>query len=169
MTNQTNVANNNTDNTNNANTNTNFGASAGAGCGANNAQFANTQNMGGFGNMGYGMGAGCGMGGFGGAGGAGFGACGAFNPYFASIPQPQNPYMSQANAAQGGILATLTTQKGEILKGAAIGAVAAFILTNPTTQNAIFKGIAKLSSLLEMGVEELKERYEDAKAEVNEI
>ena len=47
--------------------------------------------------------------------------------------------------------------------------MAAFILTNPTTQNAIFKGIAKLSSLLEMGVEELKERYEDAKAEVNEI
>ena len=160
MTNQTNVANNNTDNTNNA--------SAGANFGANNAQFANAQNMGGFGNMGYGMGAGYGAGGFGGAGGAGFGGYGAFNPYFASMPQPQNPYMSQANAAQGGILATLTTQKGEILKGAAIGAVAAFILTNPTTQNAIFKGIAKLSSLLEMGVEELKERYEDAKAEVNE-
>lgn len=167
-----NTTNNTENDTNNMNANANFSA----GFGANNANFANAQNnmnnMGGF--AGYGMGAG-GYANFAGNranmgfGGAQYGANGMFNPYFASLPQPQNPYMNQTNTAQGGILATLTAQKGEILKGAAIGAIATFILTNPTTQNAIFKGIAKLSSLLEMGVEELKERYEDAKAEVNEV
>ena len=55
----------------------------------------------------------------------------------------------------------------DFLKGALIGAVATFILTNEDAQKAIFKGFAKLSSLFEMGIEELKERYEDAKAEVD--
>lgn len=54
----------------------------------------------------------------------------------------------------------------DFLKGAFIGAVATFILTNKDAQKAIFKGFAKISSLFEMGIEELKERYEDAKAEV---
>ncbi|RDU54599.1 hypothetical protein CQA49_04655 [Helicobacter sp. MIT 00-7814] len=55
----------------------------------------------------------------------------------------------------------------DFIKGALIGAVATFILTNEDAQRAIFKGFAKLSSLFEMGIEELKERYEDAKAEVD--
>ncbi|MGX3012102.1 YtxH domain-containing protein [Helicobacter sp. 23-1044] len=55
----------------------------------------------------------------------------------------------------------------DFLKGAFIGAVATFILTNKDAQKAIFKGFAKISSLFEMGIEEIKERYEDAKAEVD--
>ncbi|HIV49568.1 YtxH domain-containing protein [uncultured Helicobacter sp.] len=55
----------------------------------------------------------------------------------------------------------------DFFKGAIIGAVATFILTNEDAQKAIFKGFAKLSSLFEVGIEELKERYEDAKAEVD--
>lgn len=55
----------------------------------------------------------------------------------------------------------------DFLKGAFIGAVATFILTNKDAQSAIFKGFAKISNLFEMGIEELKERYEDAKAEVD--
>ncbi len=164
--NTTNNAGDNTNNMNTMNANTNFSA----GFGANNANFANMNSMGNF--AGYGMGAGGYANFAGNQANMGFGALnanGMFNPYFANLPQPQNPYINQTTTAQGGILATLTAQKSEILKGAAIGAIATFILTNPTTQNAIFKGIAKLSSLLEMGVEELKERYEDAKAEVNEV
>ena len=57
--------------------------------------------------------------------------------------------------------------QNDFLKGAFIGAVATFILTNKDAQKAIFKGFAKISSLFEMGIEELKERYEDAKAEVD--
>lgn len=55
----------------------------------------------------------------------------------------------------------------DFLKGAFIGVVATFILTNKDAQSAIFKGFAKISNLFEMGIEELKERYEDAKAEVD--
>lgn len=59
-----------------------------------------------------------------------------------------------------------TTQRDFIL-GAVIGAAASFILTNENAQKAILKGFAKVTSLFEMGIEEIKERYEDAKAEVN--
>lgn len=52
------------------------------------------------------------------------------------------------------------------LKGVLIGAGVAYLLSNEKTQNALFKGIAKAGALLQTGVEELKERYEDAKAEV---
>ena len=55
----------------------------------------------------------------------------------------------------------------DFIKGAFIGVVATFILTNKDAQSAIFKGFAKISNLFEMGIEELKERYEDAKAEVD--
>lgn len=57
--------------------------------------------------------------------------------------------------------------KKDFVVGAVIGLAATFILTNENAQKAVLKGFAKLSSLFEMGVEELKERYEDAKAEVN--
>lgn len=55
----------------------------------------------------------------------------------------------------------------DFIVGALIGAAASFILTNENAQKALLKGFAKISSLFEMGIEELKERYEDAKAEVN--
>ncbi|MBR2164800.1 MAG: YtxH domain-containing protein [Campylobacter sp.] len=57
---------------------------------------------------------------------------------------------------------------GDFLKGALIGAAATYILTNESAQRAIFKGFAKISTLFECGLEELKERYEDAKAEASE-
>ncbi len=106
------------------------------------------------------------------------------NPYIAKqkLQTMQNPYIAQnapANNADASnadnpkntsklaaFFGTSTTQK-DMLKGVLVGAVATFILTNEDAQKAIFKSFAKLSSLLEVGVEELKERYEDAKAEVN--
>lgn len=109
-----------------------------------------------------------------------------------SQPNPNNPYIYQNvsnnaqygipnqqnttnnNANQGffsqnfnGLLGSDNAQK-DFLKGALIGALATFILTNENAQRVIFKGFAKVSSLLESGIEELKERYEDAKAEVGD-
>lgn len=92
-------------------------------------------------------------------------------------PNPNNPYIqnnstnTQQNADKqnNGILNVFgdqNTQK-DFIKGVLIGAVATFILTNENAQRAIFKGFAKVSGLFEAGIEELKERYEDAKAEVN--
>ena len=91
-------------------------------------------------------------------------------------PNPNNPYIqnnpqdSKDSNANGGIFngvfGSQNTQK-DFVKGVLIGAVATFILTNENAQRAIFKGFAKVSGLFEAGIEELKERYEDAKAEVN--
>ena len=92
-------------------------------------------------------------------------------------PNPNNPYIqnnstnTQQNADKqnNGILNVFGDQntQNDFIKGALIGAVATFILTNENAQRAIFKGFAKVSGLCEAGIEELKERYEDAKAEVN--
>lgn len=84
-----------------------------------------------------------------------------------------NTQSSNSTNTANGIANTLNSffnsgnTQQDFLKGALIGAVATFILTNEDAQRAIFKGFAKLSSLFEMGIEELKERYEDAKAEVD--
>lgn len=85
----------------------------------------------------------------------------------------QNNYNANQNANNISATNALSSffnsgnSQNDFLKGAFIGAVATFILTNKDAQKAIFKGFAKISSLFEMGIEELKERYEDAKAEVD--
>ncbi|CUU70730.1 oxidoreductase [Campylobacter hyointestinalis subsp. hyointestinalis] len=53
------------------------------------------------------------------------------------------------------------------LKGVLIGAGLTYVLTNENAQQAIFKAIVKATNLLQAGAEELKERFEDAKAEIN--
>lgn len=52
------------------------------------------------------------------------------------------------------------------LKGLLIGAAAAYLLTNETVQRTAIKGAVKAWSLLQGGVEELKERFHDAEAEI---
>lgn len=54
----------------------------------------------------------------------------------------------------------------EFIKGALLGAAAGYLLTNEKAQKAIFKTIAKGTSMLQMGMEEMRERFEDAKAEM---
>ncbi len=86
-----------------------------------------------------------------------------------SSSKSENSSNSSTNSgSKGGFfgIGTGNAQK-DFLIGTLIGVAATYILTNENAQKAILKGFAKLSSLVEMGVEELKERYEDAKAEVN--
>lgn len=52
------------------------------------------------------------------------------------------------------------------VKGLLIGAAAAYILTNENVQRTAIKGAVKAWSLLQGGVEELKERFHDAEAEI---
>ncbi len=54
----------------------------------------------------------------------------------------------------------------DFVKGALIGAAAAYLLTNKKVQESLFSTVAKGSSMFQMGMEELKERYEDAQAEI---
>ena len=53
------------------------------------------------------------------------------------------------------------------LKGAAIGAIGAYLLTNENAQKTIFKTFAKGTEMFQAGIEEMKERFEDAQAEMD--
>jgi len=53
-------------------------------------------------------------------------------------------------------------------KGAILGAAVVFILTNDTVQKALMSGVAKLWTTAQAGVEELKEKYQDVKAEMSQ-
>ncbi|MGG7073114.1 YtxH domain-containing protein [Campylobacter sp. 9BO] len=52
------------------------------------------------------------------------------------------------------------------VKGLALGGIAAYVLTNPKAQECLFKAIIKGGELVNAGIEELKERFEDVKAEL---
>ena len=89
----------------------------------------------------------------------------------------QNPYINQAanqnfNPLQNNMQQTLpSTQQsgfnnGDFIKGALIGALATYLLTNKNAQETIMKTVGKGSELFSAGIEELKERYEDAKAQM---
>ena len=53
-----------------------------------------------------------------------------------------------------------------LVKGLLIGGIAAYVLTNPKAQECVFKAIVKGGALINAGIEELKERFEDVKAEL---
>ena len=78
------------------------------------------------------------------------------NPYITQVPNQniQNPTTNQ----------NWSLINGDFVKGVLIGAVATYILTNKNAQENIFKGFEKVKTLVTAGVEELKERMEDAKA-----
>lgn len=54
------------------------------------------------------------------------------------------------------------------LKGFAVGAAAALVLTNPTVQKALVTGVVKIWSAVQGGVEEVKEQIQDVKAEMSQ-
>lgn len=83
------------------------------------------------------------------------------NPYInQNISQNTNQNLQQDNVLNQGN----TLFNSDFLKGALIGAVATYVLTNKNAQENIFKVVEKVKSLVGAGVEELKERMEDAKA-----
>ena len=81
----------------------------------------------------------------------------------------QNPYINQQeninnvnlNSQNNGIFSN-----GDFVKGALIGAAVTFLLTNKGAQETIMKAASKGSELFQAGMEELKERFEDVKAQM---
>lgn len=53
------------------------------------------------------------------------------------------------------------------LKGFALGAVATLLLTNATVQKTLVRGLVKVWSIVQGGVEEVKETFQDVKAEMS--
>lgn len=52
------------------------------------------------------------------------------------------------------------------LTGMAVGGVVALVLSNKDVQNALFRGFARVAMAAKSGIEEVKERFHDAEAEV---
>ena len=87
----------------------------------------------------------------------------------------ENPYINKevTSSAAPDAISSINTDSvlnsintNDFIKGALIGAVATYLLTNETAQKAIFKTIAKGTDMFQAGIEEMKERMEDAKAEI---
>lgn len=83
----------------------------------------------------------------------------------------QNPYINQnfnplQNPQQTNIPTQSTFTSGDFIKGALLGAAVTYLLTNKNAQDTIFKAFGKGSELFSAGIEELKERYEDTKAQM---
>jgi hypothetical protein len=92
----------------------------------------------------------------------------AMNTTMQTNPQAtqQNPYYN-TNPQQNNVDSLLGSfDTTHFLKGALIGAVGAYLLTNENAQKTIFKTFAKGADMFSAGIEELKERMEDAKAEL---
>lgn len=87
------------------------------------------------------------------------------NPYINEFKQE---IQTNDNLYQNGGLFGLGSNSNStnFLTGAFIGAIATFVLTNENAQQAIFKAVVKMGKLIQAGSEELKERFEDAKAEI---
>ncbi|MBF0098601.1 MAG: hypothetical protein HQM04_05665 [Magnetococcales bacterium] len=53
------------------------------------------------------------------------------------------------------------------VKGVLLGAAATYLLTNERVQHTLFRAVAKLWTGVSYGLEEVRERYQDAHAEVD--
>ena len=88
------------------------------------------------------------------------------NPYY-QVPPMANPYYQQSSYTTTS--SWMGNTPGEkFVRGLVIGAAATYLLTNDTAQKAILKTGMKLYGAVAGGVEELKEKIMDAKAEVEE-
>jgi len=79
--------------------------------------------------------------------------------YYQQVVQPLAP-AAPANSFLG-----LDMQSNQFWKGALIGAAVALLLTNESVQKGVVKAIAKVTAAAQSGIEEMKEKFEDAKAE----
>jgi hypothetical protein len=60
----------------------------------------------------------------------------------------------------------LNLSNDRFINGALIGAAAAYLLTNESVQRTLIKSAVRAWTLVQSGVEEVKERFHDAEAEV---
>lgn len=79
--------------------------------------------------------------------------------YYQQMVQPLYP-ATPANSFLG-----LDLQSNQFWKGALIGAAVTLLITNESVQKGVVKAIAKVTAAAQSGIEEMKEKFEDAKAE----
>lgn len=93
----------------------------------------------------------------------GYGSGGHYGPGYGTWPA--GPYAAVGpHHGQNSSLFGLTNER--FLKGLLVGAAAAYLLTNDSVQRNAIKAVVKVWSVLQGGVEEIKERFHDAEAEL---
>ena len=95
----------------------------------------------------------------------------AHNSHLQDMGINQNPYINQTmnqNPMTNNVSSQTqnTFSNADFVKGALIGAAVTFLLTNKGAQESIMKAASKGNELFQSGMEEMKERYEDAKAQM---
>ncbi|QKF64649.1 hypothetical protein [Campylobacter corcagiensis] len=88
--------------------------------------------------------------------------------YAINNPNIQNSNAQNLNQNSSFLSSILPTNfsSTNFLQGAVVGALGTYLLTNENAQQAIFKSVVRVGKLLQAGSEEIKERFEDAKAEI---
>lgn len=81
--------------------------------------------------------------------------------------QNQSPYYYPAPAPASGVASWFAFTDSGYLKGLLLGAGVTLLLTNPTVQKTMVRGVVKLWSGMQYGLEEVKEQIQDIKAELS--
>ena len=91
-------------------------------------------------------------------------------PTYAVAPTAYAPLtapVAPAPVAPAAESTVLGISSSSLMKGVLVGAVAAYVLTNENVQQSVIKTAVKAWALMQGGVEEMKERFRDAEAELH--
>jgi len=77
----------------------------------------------------------------------------------------QQPVQAAPPAAPATSFLGLDVQDSQFWKGALLGTAITLLVTNETVQKGVVKTMSKLTLAAQSGMEEMKEKFEDAKAE----
>jgi hypothetical protein len=88
------------------------------------------------------------------------------SPQMSGWQQPSWPNPYGYPSAYPAVRAPSVLPSDRFMKGLLIGAAATYLLTNEQVQRTAIKGLVKAWSLLQGGIEEIKERFGDAEAEL---
>lgn len=94
----------------------------------------------------------------------GHGAYPAYHPGY--HPGYASAQAAAAYAHDSGLSSFFNFRDERFIKGAITGAALTFLLTNDSVQKNAIKSVVKLWTLFQGGVEEIKERFKDAEAEI---
>ncbi|PIE57037.1 MAG: hypothetical protein CSA34_01685 [Desulfobulbus propionicus] len=78
----------------------------------------------------------------------------------ATAPMYQQPVYPTATSLLG-----LDVSDTKFWKGALVGAAITLLLTNESVQKGVVKSVSRLTAAAQSGIEEMKEKFEDARAE----
>ena len=87
-------------------------------------------------------------------------------PQYATAATPQEATPVQQVPAPSTTVLGLDVKSSTFWTGAAVGAGLALLVTNESVQKGVVKTFSKMMAAVGGGIEEIKEKYEDAKAEV---